>query len=226
MNVLIVEDDKKVSNFLKTSLESQYFNVTCRANGKDGLNAAIDNDYDIIVLDYILPEKNGYEVCKAIRADGVKTPILMLSVKTTLNTKVELLNAGADDYLTKPFSLDELTARINALLRRPPQAEQIVLAIDTLTLDPQKILVERNGSSIPLTRKEFMLLEHLMRHTHTVVSRKSLLEHIWGMHADPFSNTVESHISTLRKKIHSEKDKKLIHTVPGGGYILSDKRAE
>ncbi len=218
MRLLIVEDEKEILNFIKKSLEAEHFVVDAASDGEKGSYLARTNDYDLIVLDNVMPKKNGLEVCREVRRDGRSVPILILSVKSETTTKVDLLNAGADDYLTKPFSLDELLARIKALLRRPKQIENEILQVDDLILDSSKGTVKRGNQDIYLTRKEFTLLKYLMKNQGIVLSRSMIMEHVWDMSADPFSNTIESHILSLRKKIDAKGKKKLIHTVPGRGY--------
>ena len=220
MRILIIEDEKKIIDFLKKSLENECFVVDVAMDGEKGLYLAQTNNYNIIILDNVLPKKTGRQVCEEIRKDGKTVPIIMLSVKGETTTKVELLNAGADDYLTKPFSLEELLARIRALLRRPKQIESEVLKLDDLTLDTKRHLVKRGKKEVYLTRKEFMLLEYLMKNQGIVLSRGMILEHVWDMNADPFSNTIESHILSLRRKTDFKGTKKLIHTVPGRGYKI------
>ncbi len=220
MRLLIVEDEKKISDFLRVGLEAESFAVDVADDGERGSYLARVNDYDAIILDNILPKKTGMEVCEEIRKNGFSTPILILSVKSETATKVDLLNAGADDYLIKPFSLQELLARLRALMRRPRQIKGDVLTIGDLILDTKKQSVGRAKREIYLTRKEFSLLEYLMRNPGTVLSRGMMMEHVWDMSADPFSNTIESHILSLRKKINGKGEKKLITTVPGRGYKI------
>lgn len=221
MRVLVIEDEEGIARFLKAGIESEYFAVDVAEDGEKGSYLARTNDYDIIILDNMLPKKSGSEVCDDIRMDGKNTPIIMLSARAEMSAKVELLNKGADDYLTKPFSLEELLARMRALLRRPSHVSSEVIEIDDLIMDTKKHTTTRNGKEIYLTRKEFMLLEYLLRHKGSVVSRGMILEHVWDINVDPFSNTVESHILNIRKKINGEKGKNLIHTLPGGGYKIS-----
>jgi len=220
MRVLIVEDEKAIRDFLKASLTAETFAVDVAEDGEKGLRFALTNDYDIIVLDNVLPKKTGFEVCKELRKQGKTMPILILSVKSETTTKVELLNVGADDYLIKPFSLDELLARIRALLRRPKQIESEILQIDNLELDTKKQTVTLEGKDVYLTRKEFALLEYLMKNQGIVLSRGMILEHVWDMNADPFSNTIESHILSLRRKIGDKGKGHLIQTIPGRGYKI------
>lgn len=201
MRILVVEDDKQIRDFLKASLSAEAFAVDIAVDGEEGSRLARTNDYDLIVLDNGLPKKNGLEVCKEVRAAGKTVPILVLSVMSESDTKTELLNAGADDYLSKPFHLDELLARIRALLRRPAQIENEILQVDGIVLDTKQQVVTREGKEVHLTTKEFALLHYLMRNKGTVLSRAMILEHVWDMNADPFSNTIESHINSLRHKL-------------------------
>lgn len=224
VRILIIEDERRILDFLKAGLEGEAFVVDTAEDGEKGLFLATTNEYDLIILDNILPKKTGLEVCQQVREAGVHTPILVLSVKSEVSTKAKLLNAGADDYLIKPFSLEELLARIRALLRRPKQIQSESLRIDDLILDTKRHTVQRGKKEIYLARKEFMLLEYLMRNEGVVLSRGMIMEHVWDMDVDPFSNTIESHILSLRKKIDLPGKKKLIHTVPGIGYKLSVKK--
>lgn len=220
MRILVVEDDPKISNFLKISLESEYFVVDIANDGAQGLYLGQTNVYDVIILDSMLPSKVGMEICTELRQFGITTPIIGLSVKSETVNKIGFLNAGADDYLTKPFSFDELRARIHAILRRPQLLQLDILKIDDIELDQKQHIVRKNGEEIYLTRKEFLLLEFLMRNQGTALSRGMILEHVWDMNADPFSNTIETHIMTLRKKLESGRADRLIKTVPGIGYKI------
>lgn len=220
MRVLVVEDEKKTGIFLKAGLSEKCYSVDLAMDGERGSFLSRTTEYDLIILDNILPRKTGLEICKDIRERGKTTPILMLSVRSDTATKVELLNAGADDYLCKPFSLDELLARVNALLRRPTAMESDILEMDDLKIDTVSHAVVRGRRRLYLTRKEFMLLAYLLRHRGTVVSRGMILEHVWDLDGDPFSNTIESHISSLRRKIDWPGRRKLIHTMPGRGYKI------
>ncbi len=221
MKILVIEDEREIRTFLKKSLEAECFIVDTAENGEAGVDLIEHNDYDLITLDYSMPKMNGLEVLQRIRKDKKKVPVLVLSVKSETTTKVDLLNAGADDYLTKPFSLDELMARVKALLRRPKDVQDDILQIDNLSLDISKHLVKRGEQEIKLAKKEFALLMYLMQNESIVLSRGMIMEHVWDMSADPFSNTIESHIMSLRKKIDLPNEKKLIHTISGRGYKLS-----
>jgi len=220
MRVLIIEDEKEISSILKIGLEAECFVVDMAKNGEQGFYLATTNDYDLIILDNMLPKKDGKSVCEDIRKDGRTMPIIMLSVKSEAMTKVDLLNAGADDYLTKPFSLQELLARVRALLRRPQKIESEIMTLDDLFVDTKRHIIKRGEVEMYLTRKEFILLEYLMRNRGVVLSRGMIMEHVWDMNADPFSNTVESHILNLRRKVDTKGKKRLIHTVPGRGYKI------
>ncbi len=223
MKVLVIEDEKEIRTFLKKSFDAACFSVDTAENGEEGSDLAKKNDYDLITLDYSMPKMNGLEALTKIREEKKNVPVLMLSVKSETTTKVDLLNAGADDYLTKPFSLDELMARSRALLRRPKDTKEEVLKIDDLILDIGKHVVKRGNVAIRLAKKEFLLLNYLMKNQGLVLSRGMIMEHVWDMSADPFSNTIESHIMSLRKKIDLVKKKKLIHTISGRGYKIDLK---
>jgi len=225
MRILIIEDEEKIAQSLKLSLEAEFFAVDHADNGQDGSFLARTNDYDLIILDNNLPKMTGIEVCKEIRSEGFTVPILILSVESACEKKIDLLNAGADDYMIKPFVQGEFLARIRALLRRPQQAINTILEIDNLTLNPRRCIVMRGDKEIYLPRKEFALLEYMIRNQGIALSRSVIMEHVWDENADPFSNTIESHILNLRKKIDLPNERKLIHTLPGRGYILDIRTA-
>lgn len=220
MRILVIEDEEGIASFLKAGLESEYFAVDVAEDGERGSFLGRTNEYDVIILDNMLPKKNGAEVCDDIRRAGKTTPIIMLSARAELGVKVELLNKGADDYVTKPFSLEELLARIRALLRRPTAITSEVLQTDDLILDTKQHSIKRGNKEIYLTKKEFMLLELLLKKKGSVVSRGTIMEHVWDMNVDPFSNTIESHILNLRKKIATDGGRDLISTLPGIGYKI------
>jgi DNA-binding response OmpR family regulator len=220
MRALVIDDERGVRETLAENLRARAFAVDTAEDGMEGSYMARTNRYYIIILDNMLPEKNGLVVCEEIRRTGNETPILVLSVLSDSWRKVDLLNAGADDYMIKPFSFEELIARMRALLRRPITIEGDTIVIDTLILDTKQQTARRENESVYLTRKEYMLLEYLMRNRGTVLSRAMIMEHVWEMTTDPFSNTIESHILSLRKKLEHPDRKKLIHTVPGRGYRI------
>ncbi len=222
MRVLIVEDDESLQKFLKNALEAEMYAVDVAGDGTIGVQYAIQNEYDLVILDNSLPGKDGRTVCDNIRQSGRAVPILVLSAQGETEQKTALLNAGADDYLTKPFELAELKARIRALLRRPSALKEEIFTAGDLVLDITRNLVTKGGKDLNLTRKEFMLLHYLMRNPDIVLTRAMILEHVWDMTVDIFSNTIESHIVSLRKKIgDTNKDTQLIRTVPARGYKFS-----
>ena len=221
MRALIIEDDPYITEALSQALEDAHLVVETAPDGELGAFCALTNDYDIILLDTMLPKKDGITVCHAIRTAGKTTPILSISAKSDATTKVALLDAGADDYMGKPFIMEEVIARIRALLRRPTPLVGSVLCIDTLEINTLTRIAVRNKKPLKLTRKEFNILEYLLRNQDVVVPRSVLMEHVWNSFVDPFSNTVESHIMSLRKKIERKNRPKLLHTVTGCGYKIS-----
>lgn len=218
MRILIIEDDKDFRDVLKASLEAESFVVDTASDGESGSYIARTNSYNLIITDYLLPIKNGEKICREVRAAGINTPILVMSVQSDSFEKVKLLDAGADDYICKPFAFTELTARIRTILRRPYTISSQKLTIDDLTIDTDAQEVYEGGNRVYLTRKEYMLLECMTRKSGKVLTRAEIMEEVWEHDADPFSNTIEAHIRNLRRKI--ERKKKYIHTVPGRGYKL------
>lgn len=219
MRMLLVEDEKNVAAFIKKGLEEEFYAVDVAEDGGEGLLMATSNEYDLMILDIMLPGINGIELCKRLREKGLKAPILMLTAIDSVNSKVEGLESGADDYLTKPFAFSELLARIKALLRRTSDSVS-ELSLEDLRMDLLSRRVFREDKEVVLTPKEFSLLEYLLRNKGRVLSRTQIIENIWGYTFDPNSNVVDVHIKFLREKIDSGFDKKLIHTVRGAGYIL------
>ncbi|QJU07912.1 response regulator transcription factor [Candidatus Saccharibacteria bacterium oral taxon 488] len=223
MRILLIEDDTAIARLLKEGLEDEVYAVDVAHDGDEGYRTAMADDYDVIILDVMLPEMNGYEVCRALRQDGNQTPILMLTARDAERDIVEGLDIGADDYLAKPFSFEVLLARIRALLRRPNEKLEEVLRVGDLTLDPSSKKVMRASQEINLTAKEYGVLEYLMRNASKVLSKEQIISHVWDFDADVLPNNVELFIMFLRRKIDKPFDSKLIHTVPGFGYKLEDK---
>ncbi len=201
MRILVIEDEPSIVEFLKSGFEAEGFSVDSADNGSQGSFLARTNSYDIIILDNVLPGKQGLQVCHEIRLNGKGTPIIMLSGISETITKVSLLDMGADDYVTKPFSFGELLARVRAVLRRPSQFVGQVLAVGDLIMNTETREVIRSSKEINFSKKESALLEYFMRNPGRVISRTEILEHVWDMHGDPFSNTVETHVMRLRKKL-------------------------
>lgn len=223
MRVLLIEDDVTIARLLKEGLEDEAYAVDIAHDGSEGYRTAAADDYDVIILDIMLPEMNGYEVCRALRNNGNKTPILMLTARDTERDIVEGLDTGADDYLAKPFSFDVLLARIRALLRRPNEKLEEVLQVGDLKLDPSSKKVTRASQEINLTAKEYGVLEYLMRNKGKVLSKEQIISHVWDFDADVLPNNVELFIMFLRRKIDKPFKSKLIHTVSGFGYKLEEK---
>jgi two-component system, OmpR family, response regulator len=221
MRILLVEDGRKAARLLAKGLEEERFVVDVASSGAAGDEMAGVNAYDVIVLDWLLPDKEGIDVCRDLRARGVATPILMLTARDSLEDRVIGLNTGADDYLVKPFGFAELLARIQALLRRSDLTRPVVLKVADLTLDPWSHQVARGGLRINLTPKEYAILEILMRRPGQVVTRASLSERVWETEHDGFTNLVDVHVSHLRRKIDTAGSPPLIHTVRGRGYLLA-----
>ena len=222
MRILIIEDEHKIANSIKKGLEQELLAVDVTYTGIDGYDLASSEEYDLIILDRLLPGMDGVEICKKLREKQIHTPILLLTAKGQIHDKVEGLNAGADDYLTKPFAFEELLARVKALMRRPQTAIHTQLTLGNLTLDTVSYSVTRAGKSIELSNKEFILLEYLLRHQNKVVSKEQIINHVWDYDANILPNTVEAYIKLLRNKIDKPfKDKPLIHTLRGFGYKIS-----
>ncbi len=220
MKVLLIEDDLEISTFIKNSLGADGYSVDVSFDGDNGSFRARTDNYDVIVIDYSLPIKTGLIVCEEIRAANIHTPIIFLTIHSETKKKITALERGADDYMIKPFSLEELKARMNAVTRRPRKIENPLLSIDDLVLDTNKKTVKRGDTQIYLTRKTFDLLEFLMKNRGTVLSRGAIMEYVWNSENDPFSNTVEAHILNLRKKINIDNKRDLVKNIPGRGYVI------
>ena len=223
MRILLIEDDVAIARSLKEGLEDETYAVDVAHDGDEGYRTATADDYDAIILDIMLPSMNGYEVCQALRQDGKRTPILMLTARDAEHDIVKGLDMGADDYLAKPFSFEVLLARLRAILRRPNEKLGEVLRVGDLTLDPSLKKVTRASQEISLTIKEYGVLEYLMRNTGKVLSKEQIIAHVWDFDADVLPNNVELFIMFLRRKVDKPFGKKLIHTVPGFGYKLEEK---
>ncbi|MFQ5988597.1 MAG: winged helix-turn-helix domain-containing protein [Candidatus Methylomirabilales bacterium] len=220
MRVLVVEDEKKLSSFIKKGLEEEGNAVDVAPDGEEGLAMALDGVHDLIILDIQLPRLDGLSVLQELRKKKVSTPVLLLTVRATIEDKVLGLDAGADDYLTKPFAFQELLARVRALLRRRGDTESPVLQVADLTLDPARRLVTRSGEKIDLTPKEFTLLAYFIRNPGRVLTRTMISEHVWDYDFDTMTNVIDVYVNYLRKKIDAGREPKLIHTVRGVGYML------
>ena len=219
MRMLIIEDEIEIAEYLKKNFEKEGFIVDSATDGADGSYLARINEYEIVLLDHNLPNKTGLEILTEIREQQKSMPVIMLTVEESIPSKIACFRAGADDYMTKPFSFQELHARIRALLRRPYDIKSSTYIIDDVTIDTEKQEVTNDGKLLLLTRKEFLLLECLAKEKGRVISRGALMENVWNMNVDPFSNTLETHILNLRRKI-GKKGKKIIRTVAGRGYRL------
>jgi DNA-binding response OmpR family regulator len=224
MRLLVVEDEHLIANSIKKGLEQEKYAVDVAFDGTDGFDLASSEDYDLIILDLLLPGMDGIKVCKELRAKQIHTPILMLTAKGQIRDKIEGLDSGADDYLTKPFSFEELLARIRALVRRPKETLNTVLTVGDLHLDTKSFEVKRQNQMIKLSSKEFSLLEYLMRHANQILTKEQIISHVWDYEADVLPNTVEVNMRNLRNKIDFpfKKVKPLIQTVRGFGYKISD----
>ncbi len=225
MRILVIEDEQKLALSLKKALEAESYAVDVCFDGQEGYDTASVEEYDLIILDLGLPNMDGITLAKKLREEKVTIPLLMLTARDTMKDKIAGLDSGADDYIVKPFAFEELLARIRALLRRGTNQQSPILSVDTLTLDPAARLVRRANKDVALSAKEYGLLEFLMRHASQIVSKTQLLEHVWDMETDPFSNVVDVYIGYLRNKIDKSfpKETPLIHTHKGLGYRIDKK---
>lgn len=224
MRILVVEDEHRIAHSLQKGLEQERFAVDVAYTGDEGYDLASSEDYDLIILDVMLPGMDGITICKELRKNKIHTPILLLTAKSQTNEKVNGLNNGADDYLTKPFSFEELLARIRALLRRKGTTVQTTLVLDDLIMDINSFEVKRGSTSINLTSKEFSLLEFLLTKQNQIVTKEQIIQHVWNFDADILPNTVEVYIKKIRDKIDNRfpNKKQLIKTVRGFGYKIGD----
>jgi heavy metal response regulator len=221
MRVLVVEDEKRIADFIARGLKEEHYAVDIAYDGEQGLYLAEINTYDLMIFDIMLPKHDGVEMCRKLRLKKINAPILMLTARAAVKDKVTGLNAGADDYLTKPFSFEELLARVKVLLRRPTANKTSVLKVADLELNQLNHEVKRTGKLMVLTAKEFALLEYLMLNTGQVISRSMISEHVWNEQFDSMTNVIDVHIRNLRNKIDDGFKKKLIHTLRGSGYMLN-----
>jgi len=222
MRILVVEDDRKTASFIRKALQAEGFAVDVLGQGNEVLTAVATGSFDVVVLDIMLPGRDGLSIVKLMRKTGVATPVLLLTARSEVSEKVEGLNAGADDYLPKPFALAELVARVRALGRRGLKSQPIVLKVDDLVLDTVSRIAQRGPQRIELSTREYRLLEFLMRHAGRVCGRMDIVENVWDYDFDPGTNLVDVYVMRLREKIDSAFDKKLLHTVRGIGYALRE----
>jgi len=222
MRILLVEDEVKLAHAMKRALELQKYAVDVVNNGKDGLDFAVGEEFSLIILDVMLPQMDGIEICRRIRAAGIHTPVMMLTARGQISDKVTGLDVGADDYMVKPFSFEELFARIRALVRRPAQTTDPILQIKDLTLDPKTFTVKRGERMIELSAKEFSLLEYLLRNKNAVLNKDQIIAHVWNYDSDVLPSTIEVHIKHLRDKIDVAGQDSLINTIRGRGYTIRE----
>jgi len=222
MKILIVEDEHLIATSIKKGLEQEHYTVDIAFEGIEGYDLAATGEYDIILLDLMLPGLDGLSICKKLRDENNHTPILMLTAKSQLEDKIKGLNCGADDYLTKPFAFEELLARIRALSRRPQQATSKVLTVGDLSIDTTTYQIKRGNKEICLSSKEYSLLECLVRHAGQILNKDQLIQYVWSYESDILPNTVEVYIRNLRQKVDKPFKKKLIQTIRGFGYKITD----
>lgn len=220
MRILLIEDDKRIADFIKRGLKEEDYAVDLAYDGEEGHLMATTRAYDLICLDLMIPKIDGITLCKKLRADKVETPIIMLTARSDVQDKIEGFDSGADDYLTKPFSFEELLARVHVHSHKRYESYSTRYQVDDLTLDRLTHKVERAGKEIVLTARQYSLLEYLMSHAGTVVTRTMIAENVWNVHFETFTNVIEVYINYLRRKIDRESPRKLIHTVRGRGYML------
>ena len=226
MRILLAEDQARVASFVAKGLREQSYAVDIAPDGEQALYLATENEYDLIILDVMMPLKDGYAVCRELRTSGRRTPILMLTARGAVDDRVAGLDAGADDYLAKPFDFKELLARLRALLRRPQTLRPTEVRAHDLVLNTASHTATRGGASVRLTAKEYALLEYLVLNQDRVVGREQIAQHVWDESFDPFSNIIDVYIKRLRAKIDTGADRRLIHTRRGEGYILSAETSD
>jgi DNA-binding response OmpR family regulator len=225
MRVLVVEDEQKIANAIKKGLEQEMYAVDAVYTGIEGFDLAMEEEYDVIVLDVMLPDMDGMDIVKRLREKNIHTPIILLTARSQTNDKVAGLDIGADDYLTKPFSFDELLARIRALIRRPRVSEKNVLRIEELEMDTRNLTVKRSGKTVKLSAKEYALLQFMMRHPNQILSKEKIIANVWGYDDNILPNTVEVYLGYLRNKIDKpfSDNPPLIHTLRGFGYKMGEE---
>ena len=220
MRLLLVEDDARIARFVARGLQEQSYAVDTVTNGNDAIYQVEINDYDLVILDVMIPGQDGFAICQAMRASGKRMPILMLTARDAVEDRITGLDSGADDYLTKPFEFGELLARLRALLRRPNELHAPQIVVGDLVLDTASQTAKRGTRKISLTAKEYALLEYLARNAGRVVGRSEIAEHVWDENFDPFSNLIEVYVNRLRRKLGDDDEKPLLQTRRGSGYIL------
>lgn len=223
VRILVVEDERKLANFIKRGLKEASYAVDTAFTGEKGIFLALTNEYDLIILDLMLPDISGIEICNKLRKEKVQASILVLTVLTSLRDKIQGLDSGADDYLTKPFAFEEFLARVRALLRRRNEVKSTILKAGDLVLNQVTREVKRGEKEISLTNKEFALLEYFMIHANQVVTRTMISEHVWNEDFDTFTNVIDVYVNYLRNKVDKGFKKQMIHSIRGTGYILKDK---
>jgi DNA-binding response OmpR family regulator len=225
MRILIIEDEHKIANAVKQGLMQEKYAVDVEYDADSGLGSALNESYDAMIIDRMLPGTlEGLDICREVRSAGIHTPILLLTARDQIKDRVEGLNSGADDYLVKPFSFEELLARIRALMRRPVETAGSTLKVEDLTLDPVNFEVSRADRKLELSAKEFALLEYMMRNSHRVLTKENIISHVWDFDADILPNTVEVYVGYLRNKIDKPFKKPLLHTQRGFGYVLGNTK--
>lgn len=224
MRILIVEDEHRIANSIKKGLEQERYAVDVAYTGADGFDMAATEEYDLLILDVLLPAMNGLSICKQLREKQIHTPIILLTAKGQIQDKVEGLDSGADDYMTKPFSFEELLARVRALIRRPKHSFNTILKVDDLQLDTRTFAVKRGKKKIHLTSKEFSLLEYMMHHPHRILTKEQIIGHVWDYDADVLPNTIEVYIKNIRNKIDIpfQGKKVILNTIRGFGYRIGN----
>ena len=225
MRILVVEDETKVASFIQRGLEAEQYHVDVTSDGESGLRAICDQDYDLVILDIMLPKRDGFSVLEEVRKRHLPVPVLMLTARDAVTDRVTGLDRGADDYLTKPFAFEELVARVRALLRRGAPSQSPVLSVADLHLNTVTREITRADQRIEMTAKEFALLEFFLRQPGRVLSRALIAQHVWGVDFDTFTNVIDVYVNYVRKKIDADFEPKLLHTVRGVGYVLKEPDA-